>query len=183
MMPDDSHPPQLSRLMACWGTAHLAWGVVVLAALLYAAQHGPLESSPHHQKLSLATFLVGLVSLGLLGWQQIDRGWRLRHPSARPVPLRWLEVVGYVLVVVGCWHALSRGPQSRLLATGLDRLLVAVCLSSGMSLLLWISVKWSAAHRRWSREEPLPDYGLPYWLLGSQVAFVVLLEWLERQPW
>ena len=78
----------------------MAWGVAIFIGLVYASQHWPVSSSPHLERLSVATFLVGLAYLALVGWRHVDRGWKLRRPEIRVARPWILEPAAHVLIAL-----------------------------------------------------------------------------------
>ncbi|HTN76365.1 MAG TPA: hypothetical protein VL096_14000, partial [Pirellulaceae bacterium] len=160
-------------MVALAGTAHLAWGLAIFAAMLFAAQQSPVESTWLLHKLGLATYLTGLLYLALLGWVEVDRGWKLRRPGTESISLGMAEFVGNLLIAGATLPALWRGSSSRSLATGLDRLLVAALLASAISagLLLIVRALTRRRHKPTQSHEDA-DRKLGYSLLLSQIVFL-----------
>lgn len=122
---------------AAWGTAHLAWGLAIFLGLLYVAWQLPVESSPQLERLALVLYFVSLVWMALRGWQNIERGWRLRHAATCEQRLPLPEMVLDVCLGAVWLLALLRGEEARILAAGLDRLASAVLTICAISIFLW----------------------------------------------
>lgn len=170
--------------LALWGTAHLAWGVAIFIGLVYASQHWPVASSPHLERLSLATFFVGSAYLALVGWRHVDRGWQLRRPEIRVARPWLLEPAAHVLIALSAGAIYFRATSSRLLATGLDHLAIALIFTSIGSLVLWLGL--ALAHRRATPstapiDPPTPLRHVSLLLLAALLAG--LLNWLEMSGW
>src|SRR5687768_1229879 len=131
-----SEPSPTRTSAVLWGTAYLAWGVAVFLSMLMAAQQLPVESSPRMDMLSIVAFVAGLAYLGIIGWLHVDRGWKLRRPTNPDEHLYKPELVSYLLTAGAIFFTLARGEQSRVLASGLDRLGSAILTVSTLSALL-----------------------------------------------
>jgi hypothetical protein len=136
-----SLPPEPAEIpsrspAATWGAAHLAWGLVIFLALLYAAQQWPVNTTSVLATAAALLNIVGLAWMTLSGWRHIQQGWNLRCPApacGRENAGQWLTdlVLAALLTAV-----LLRGAQSRTHVAGLDRLAAAVITIASLSLLL-----------------------------------------------
>ena len=178
-LPPTIRPPAL----ALWGTAHLAWGVMIFVGLVVAAQKMPVESTPALEVGAQAMFFIGLVYLALLGWQQVDRGWRLRRPDAATLSFPTFDVLGNLgLAAIGCGIWL-RGWESRVLASGLERLLIAGIIASGLSALLGTAVWLRVGRRSTHASGGTPDYRLLIAVFVTQALWALSLLVLESLAW
>ncbi len=134
---------------ALWGAAHLAWGVAIFVAMVYAAQQLPVDSTDALKRLALVFFGVGLACIALCGWRVVERGWRLRRPQVSTLNLVAIDLLTDGLLALAMFAALARSAQSRLLTAGLDRLVTAIAVVSLVSLVLsvmaWCSLRGSAS--------------------------------------
>ena len=104
----------------------MAWGLAIFLGLLYVAWQLPVESTQQLEWLALVLYFVSLVWMALRGWQNIERGWRLRHSITCEQRLPLSEMV-LDLGLGAVWMlALLRGEEARVLTAGLDRLGSAV---------------------------------------------------------
>jgi hypothetical protein len=180
--------PELEKRpsLALWGTAHLAWGVALFVGLVYVAQHLPLSASPHLERLSMATYLVGLGYLALVGWRHVDRGWQLRRPEIHATRPWLLEPAAHLLVALSALTVFFREASSRLLATGLDRLAIALIVASAGSLVLWFGLALANLRDHSADSSPTVDPPTPLRHLGLLLAAILLsglVNWLELSRW
>jgi hypothetical protein len=124
---------------ALWGTAHLAWGIVIFLALVYAMQQWPVEATPRRQRQAWTFVVVALAWMAVSGWQSVERGWRLRWPRPVAGGRSLFEVVvdgiiGAIMIV-----AILRAGDSQLLAAGLDRLVSSLATIGVLSAVLRVA--------------------------------------------
>jgi hypothetical protein len=180
-----SLPPEPAEISprspaAKWGAAHLAWGVAIFLALLYAAQQWP---APSHRRLEVAATVlnvVGLLWIALSGWCNVQQGWSLRRPTSPCArdgigPLLLELLVGLAMTAV-----LMRGAQSRIHISGLERLAAVVVTIASLSILLQL-LKRAIVTRRMS--DGVPSYnnrwdGARLILSVALTALIVMIELL-----
>jgi hypothetical protein len=134
-LPPDSEISSRDAFARC-GAAHLAWGVALFLALLYVAQHWPVESNAWLEALALALYAAGLLWVLLGGWLSVERGWNLRQPQPAGPARTNTEQVCDLLLALATAFALARGGQSRLLTAGLDRLVATILTVAVVSLVM-----------------------------------------------
>lgn len=165
---------------ALWGAAHLAWGVAVFLAMVYAAWQLPVESTAVLQRLALVFFGVGLACIALGGWRAVERGWRLRRPLVSTYPLIVIDLVADALLALAMVATLARKAQSQLFIAGLDRLVTALAVVSLVSLGLAV-MAWCTLRGQDSSEAG--DCRLAWVRLALAVVAVVIAAVIELSAW
>lgn len=166
---------------AAWGTAHLAWGLAIFLGLLYVAWQLPVESSPQLERLALTLYFVSLVWMALRGWQNIERGWRLRHSATCEQRLPLLEMVLDLCLGAVWLLALLRGEEARILAAGLDRLGSAILTICAISVFLWAAC--CATAPRVSRGGDPTERRLTWLRMALAVVVIALVGVMESLSW
>ena len=140
MTPPLDNPVDLPRRSpgALWGAAHLAWGVAIFLAMVYAAQQLPVDSAPWLKQSATVFFCASLTWIGLSGCRSVECGWRWRRPSHCCVQPAIADLVCDVLIGAVMAAALVRGEQSRLLIAGLDRLVSVMLTISIVLAAMWL---------------------------------------------
>jgi hypothetical protein len=167
---------------AAWGTAHLAWGMAIFLGLLYVAWQLPVESSPKLEWLALVIYFVSLVWLALRGWQNVERGWRLRHSAACEQQLPTAEMLLDICLGVVWMLAVLRGQEARVLATGLDRLASAMLTVCAISIFLWGTCH-ATAPRATRNGSELAERRLTWLRMALAVVILVLVGVMEAMAW
>ncbi len=178
----DALPSIRPQSLALWGTAHLAWGVMIVAGLVVAAQEMPVESTPRLERAALFVYFAGLSYLALLGWLQVDRGWKLRRPAIGTVIFPLIDLPGNLALVILGTIVWLRGVESRALASGLDRLLVAILIASGISAALG-AIVWLRSGRKKPPATAPRDRRLALAVLLAQTLWALSLLLLESLAW
>jgi hypothetical protein len=136
---DESARPTHRTTAALWGTAHLAWGIVIFLALVYAVQQWPVEATPRRERQAWTFVVIALAWMAVSGWQSVERGWRLRWPRPVAGGRSLFEVVVDGLIGAIMIVAILRAGDSQLLAAGLDRLVSSLATIGVLSAILRVA--------------------------------------------
>ena len=133
-----AQPPERSTVASRLPAAHLSLGLIALAAVVISAadsiQQPAGKGGESFWTAARFVQIFGVAYLGFTAGTQLVQGWSPGFGLSKRAG--WFLLSTHAIVLLCSGYALMRGPASRTLLVGLDSMLPALVVVSGLSWLL-----------------------------------------------